>query len=355
MPILLKKLFKKRPVRCGILIPLFLQFTVTSFSQTTDSTDYFFQKGLLEKQNGRRLESLKLFEKAIKYDSNNKVVLNELALAYTDLHRHDRAIETYKKLVTLGEGTAANYKQLLLLSFNYKQNEDVLLYAGKLKETDPAEKVSYYVGKVHYDNDNYGEAIRVLNDAAKEDPQNAEVPYMIAHCYADMENYKQSIAFFQKAVQLDTSKAYWLYEMGLLYFALNDDKNALKYILEAGEKGLRKDNDYMENLGNAYLNAGHLEEGVAIMTDVLKRKPSDINVLNAVAEAYYYKGKYQEAIDYWDKILFYDKQNASALYMIGMSFQKKGEKAKGQQLCDKAIEMDPSLGNLRQKKMMQGL
>ena len=57
----------------------------------------------------------------------------------------------------------------------------------------------------------------------------------------------------------------------------------------------------------------------------------------------------------WDIILGYDKTNASALYMIGLSFQKKGEKAKGEQLCDRAIQMDPSLGSLRQKKMMSGL
>ena len=38
--------------------------------------------------------------------------------------------------------------------------------------------------------------------------------------------------------------------------------------------------------------------------------------------------------------------------MIGLSYQKKGEKQKGQQLCDKAIEMDPSLNSLRQKQDM---
>jgi tetratricopeptide (TPR) repeat protein len=103
------------------------------------------------------------------------------------------------------------------------------------------------------------------------------------------------------------------------------------------------------------LNVGDLDNGVTIMKEILKRKPSDLNILNMVAEGYYDKGKYQDAIDYWDKILEYDKQNASALYMIGMSFQKKGEKEKGQQLCDKAIAMDPSLGNLRQKKMMMGM
>jgi len=203
--------------------------------------------------------------------------------------------------------------------------------------------------------DNYGEAIKFLNVAAKEDPQNAEVPYMIAHCYADMMNYKLAIPYFQKAIELNPAKAYWIYEMGLIYYAMHDDKNSLKYILEAGDKGYTRDNDYLENLGIAYLNVGNLDEGVKILSEILKKKPSDLNILNMVAEAYYYKGKYQDAIDYWDQILFYDKTNASSLYMIGLSYQKKGEKDKGIALCDKAIEMDPGLAAYKQKKMMAGL
>ncbi len=49
-----------------------------------------------------------------------------------------------------------------------------------------------------------------------------------------------------------------------------------------------------------------------------------------------------------------DKQNAAALYMIGMSYQKKGEKQKGMDLCDKAIQMDPSLAKNKQKMEMPG-
>ena len=63
-------------------------------------------------------------------------------------------------------------------------------------------------------------------------------------------------------------------------------------------------------------------------------------------------------MDYWDKILEYDKKDASALYMIGMCYQKKGGKenmAKGIQLCDIAIGMDPSLTSYRQKTMTAGL
>jgi len=321
---------------------------------TSDSASYFYQKGLQEKASGRRMESFKQFERAAAYDANNKEIVAELASAAFDLRRYPQSREYYKKLNELGDNSASTYKQLLNLSYSLRQQDDVLLYAGKLKQADPAEKVAFFIGKVSYDQENYSEAIKQLNTAAKEDPQNAEVPYMIARSYADMQNYKQSIPFFVKAIELDATKNNWMYELGLIYYAMHEDKNALKYMLLAGEKGYKRDNDYLENLGVAYLNAGELEEGVKILGEILKKRPSDMNILNMMAEAYYFKGRYQEAMDYWDQMLAYDKQNASALYMIGMCYQKKGEKEKGQRLCDKAIEMDPSLASLKQKKQMPG-
>lgn len=348
-----------------ILSICLLLATMTASSQNsvsvikigTDSADYFLQKGLLEKQNGRRLESLKNFEKAVKFDANSKEITSEMAFAYLDLRRYSQARDMFQKMVTLGDNSAATYKQLMMLSFQLKQHADVLVYADKLKTADPAEKVLYYVGKVNYEMDNYGDAIKYLNGAAKEDPVNAEIPYLVAHCYADMMNYKLAIPYFQKAIELKPTEPYWLYELGLICYAMHNDKDALKYMLEAADKGLKRDNDYLENLGIAYLNVGSLDEGVNILNEILKRKPSDMNILNMVAEAYYYKGKYDLATEYWDKVLGFDKTDASALYMIGMCFQKKGGKEnldKGIALCDKAIELDPGLASHKQKKSLDG-
>ena len=320
-----------------------------------DSADYFYQKGLIEKQNGRKMEAYKNFSKAIRYEANNKNIVSELATSCMDLKKYNEARENYKKLVDLGDATAANYKQLMTLSYNLKLKQDVIPYATRLKQLDPTEKVDYYIGRIHYDDDNYGEAIKYLNSAAKEEPANAEIPYLIAHSYSDMMNYKLAIPYFKKAIELDSSKGFWIYEMGLICYAMHADQDALKYILLAAEKGYKRDNDYLENLGIAYLNVGKLDEGVKILAEILAKRPSDMNILNMIAEAYYYKGKYQQAIDYWDRILEYDKESASSLYMIGMAYQKKGEKEKGVALCDKAIEMDPALANLKQKKMTMGM
>jgi tetratricopeptide (TPR) repeat protein len=346
-------------ILCLLLSTAGYSQTQISYTTTTavnsDSAQFFLQKGLEEKEKGRRLESLKNFEKASKYDSNNKAIVAELAAAYFDLRKHYLATESYKKLVSMGDASALTYKRLLDLSFNMKQADDVILYAGKLKAVDPSEKVGYYIGKTSYDQENYGEAIKHLTIAAKEQPENAEIPYLIARSYADMMNFKLAIPHFRKAIELDPSKNHWIYELGLIYYAMNDNKHALEYILLAGEKGYKKTNDYITNLAVAYINVGKVDESITLLEDILQKRPSDLNILDMLAESYYAKGKYQQAIDHWDQILVVDNKNASALYMIGMSYQKKGEKEKGVQLCDKAIQMDPSLSSLKQKKMMMGM
>ena len=240
------------------------------------------------------------------------------------------------------------------LSFNMRQYPDAIKYAHLVKKWDASAKTAYYIGKANYDLENYGDAIKFLNIAATEDDKNAEVPYLIARAYADMRNYKLAMPYFEKALVLDPNNNRWMYETGLMYFAMHDDKNSLKYLLMAAEKGYKRDNEYLENLAIAYLNNKETDKGLDILKESLARRPADVNLLNMIAEANYDAKRYDAAIGYWDQMLAMDKQNASALFMIGMSYQKKGEKQKGQALCDKAIQMDPSLAKNKQKMEMPG-
>ena len=201
----------------------------------------------------------------------------------------------------------------------------------------------------HYQEDNYAEALRFLQKAAEEEPHNAQVPYLTARAYVDMSNYKKAAVFMEKAISMDSTKPAWIYECGLIYYAIPDNNKSLQFILLAGDKGLKKTSDYMENLGNAYLNTKQYEKGLETLKEVLKKRPGDPELLYTVGEAYYKTGKYPEAIEHWDRILEEDNQNSDAFYMIGMAYHKKGEKEKGQQICDRAIEMDPSLRSKRQR------
>lgn len=337
-----------------ILTTVFLSIiTIPAFAQT-DSATLFLQKGLDEKSKGRVLESYKAFDKAYNYNKTNKQIVQELADVLVALRRYPQARDKYLELEKMGETSAANYKQLMEVSLNTRQYPDAIKYATTLKKLDASQKVAYYIGKAHYEQESLGDAIKYLGEAATEDPTNAEIPYYIARSYADMMNFKNAIPHFQKAIALKPTETRWIYEMALIYYGMHDDKNALKYLLEAAAKGYKRDTEYLENLGIAYLNTGETEKGLEILKEILQRRPSDQRILDLVAQACYDAKKWDEAIGYWDQILALDKEAASALYMIGMSYQKKGETAKGQALCDKAIQMDPGLAGNKQKKSMPG-
>lgn len=204
-------------------------------------------------------------------------------------------------------------------------------------------------GVAQYREENYPEALKYFAAAAEEDPRNAQVPYYTGRIYLDMSDYKKAASYLEKAIALDSSRSHWIYECGLVYYAIPDYKKSLQFIKLAGEKGYKRTNDYLENLGNAYVNAGQYAPAAETLDEVLQKKPADKELLYQTAQAYYRAGAYQDAIDRWDRLLELDKNNAEVLYMIGLSFQKKGEKEKGQQLCDRAIQMNPSLKSKRQQ------
>ncbi|MGZ8536761.1 MAG: tetratricopeptide repeat protein [Flavisolibacter sp.] len=328
-----------------------LGISTTIFAQS-DSATVYFQKGIEEKTKGRRQESLRYFEKAFNYNKNDKQIVSELAAAYFDLRRYPQAKEKFLQLEKMGDKTDSTYRQLMHLSFNTRQWDESIKYASLLKKVRPAEQTAYILGKSFYEKEDLGNAITYMNIAAKENPTNAEIPYTVARAYADMMNFNQSAEYFKKAIALNPTNARWFYELALIYYAMPDEQNSLKYMIEAGEKGYKKDNEYIQNLALAYILAGKPNDGIVMLKEVLQKRPSDLNILTMLAEAHYDTKKYDDAINYYDQILAADKTNAQALYMIGMSFQKKGQKEKGMALCDEAIKLDPSLQSLKSEKKM---
>ncbi|HUC82263.1 MAG TPA: tetratricopeptide repeat protein [Flavisolibacter sp.] len=340
-------------MRKSLITASFVAIAATSFAQT-DSSAFFLQKGLEEKTKGRHMEVVKHLEKAYGYNKSNPQVVSELGSAYMQVRMYAKAKEKFVQAEGLGEKSASNYRQLMELSFNMRQWDDAIKYAQALKKADASAKVSYFIGKAYYEQEDLGKGIQFLEQAAKEDPADANIPYTLANAYTNMQNFKLAIPHFQKAISLQPTNNRWVYEMALVYYGMNDNANALKYMLEAGEKGYRKDNEYTQNLATAYINAGKFNEGLEVMKSVLEKRPTDLGLLDMVAEACYNGGKYDDAITYYNKILAIDEKKADALYMMGMAYQKKGQVDNGRQLCDKAIAMDPSLAGLKTEKKMPG-
>lgn len=295
------------------------------------------------------------YKKAIQFDAGNTAAQRELGNVSLEMRRFPEAILAYGEVIKKEPNDPVATENLASLYFSTRRWNDAIVTAKKMQQLKIGKNTDYIIGKSYAELEDYGQSYTYLQVAAKQDSTNADIPYTIGRNFVEMSNYRNAAPFFIKAITLDTTKPRWVYECALNYAAIPDDKTAIKYYLLAADRGYKTDNDYVENLSISYEGAGQLDKCIEMLKKVLEKKPADLSLLNGIAQLYYKTGKYQDSIDNWDKILGYDKQNAKALYMIGMAYQKKGDKDKGMQLCDKAIQMDPTLASLKEKKGNMGL
>lgn len=338
------------------LFSLFIcaHLTVFAVGQGADSAAHYQKKGLEEKEARRYREAENNFAKAYQLSPSNSNILVEWGHVLVEQRRYREAREKFAKAEQAGNKNPAVIENLATLSYNLRMWQEAINYAQKMQKEKIGKSGNFIIAKSYYEMENYGEALKFCELAFKDEPNRAETPYIAARCFVEMSNYKRAAGCFEQVFERDSTNATWMYEAALTYYAVPDDKKAIYWFERAAAKGYKRSNDYLENLGNAHLNAGNFDRGADLLKEVLERKPQDQEVLYNLADAYYRGGKYQDAINYWDQVLTNDKKNANALYMIGMAYQKKGDKDKGMQLCDRAIQMDPSLKNLKQERKMPG-
>ncbi len=334
----------------------FILFTsFSALSQNRDSSNAVLQRAIVAKQERRIQLAMNLFEKAVQYDTTNVDAIKSMGEWGIESRNYRQAVEAYTRWYRLEPNNEAIFQQLATLYFNLGRHKDALEFVEKWEKLHKDKPMHYIAGMCNYYLENYPQAINRLLYAAETDTTNAGMYYTIGRSYLEMERYKQALPYYQKAVNIDPKNPRYPYEMAMVYYAVPDDKNAIVMFEIAAQRGWAQNADFFESVAYCYMNLGNFDKSSEMLEKSLEKRPSSISVRYLLGESKYKGGHYQEAIDNWDQVLQVDNKNARALYMIGLSYQKMGQKDKGMALCDKAIEMDPSLNSLKQKKMDMGM
>ena len=332
------------------LTAILILLSTTSFSQT-DSSVFYFQKGIEEKTAKRYLVASKNFDKAIKLNPANTAAYVENGYVNLEMRKNDAAIANFTKANELEPANNAPINELMNLYFTYRQYAKAVSFAQKCTNCANAEKV---IAMSYYFQEDYGKAEKALLALIAKNPGDAEAHYNLGRSYVEMEQEKKGMLYYEKAVQIDTARSAWLFELGFMNYNSNNFKNAVIYFNKAANNGFTQSNDFNENLGYAYIYSGEFEKGEKILLDMMAKKPGNKDMLRDIAQAYYDRKLYDKTLEFCQKLLELDANDAKALYQAGMCFQKKGQKDRGQAMCDKAIQLDPSLAKMRRKQEMPG-
>jgi tetratricopeptide (TPR) repeat protein len=317
-----------------------------SFSQA-DSSAVYFQKALAEKTAKRYLVASGYLDKAVEINPKFEEAYLQDAYINLEMRKTDKAIELFLKVHEINPGNTVAIKELTELYYSYHQYDKAIEFAQKCKDCENSERI---IAMCSYQQEDYATAITGLQNVLLKNPNDAEASYTIGRSYLELEQENKAIPYYKKAVDGDPSKTMWAYELGIVYYNLEDYGNAITMFNKALDNGYQHSADIDENLGYAYIYHGDFSKGETLLLALLAKRPGDKEMLRNMADAYYKAKQYDQSLNYCQKLMEMDSKDAKALYQAGLCFQKKGDDDRGQKMCDKAIEMDPSLAGLRTKK-----
>ncbi len=326
------------------LIPLIaISIATKSFAKapTADSSQYYFSKGMEEKNAKRYLVASNMFDKAISFNKSYTEAYIENAYVNVEMRKTDQAKANFVKAYELQPSNMIVIKELTNIYYNYRQWDKAIEFASKCTDCDNADRI---IGMAMYKKEDYAQAEKYLLKAIAKNSADAEANYTIARNYMDADLNRKAIPYFEKAVTLSPDKAIWAYELGLVYFDQNNYKAAVVAFDNAIKSGYTVNNDFNENYGYALLYSGQFEKGEAKILELYKRKGNK-EILRELAQILYDQKQYERSLDYCQKLIETDPKDGKALYQAGLSFIKLGKKDKGQAMCDKAIELDPTLAS----------
>lgn len=335
-----------------LFVTLLSAFSLTLNAANKDSARYYFEKGLQQKKERIFLTASRSFEIALSFDPQFVEAILQNAYVLLEMKKMDPALREFTKIHQMQPENKLVITELMNLHYNFRQFSKATEYANKCTDCTGAYKV---VAMSYFKDENYGKAEKALLKALEQEPVNAELTHTLARSYLEMDQFQKAIPYYEKAIALDKSKHAWMYELGLIHFNLGNFGLAVVSFKNAANTGFKVDNDFNENLGYAMLQSGDFDNGEKVIMSVWEKKPGTKDLLKDMAEVLYFKKQYDRSLFYCQKLLEIDPKDANALYQAGLNFHKKGNKAKGQELCDRAIQMNPALASLRQEKKMPGM
>lgn len=128
-------------------------------------------------------------------------------------------------------------------------------------------------------------------------------PYwnQVANCHLNQGANRKALLFYNKALEVKPNYIPALNNIGVMYSRMNQDQKALVAFERAnGASKFAKTPRY--NLAKMYLIYGLAEPALPILKGLLESSPTDLDLQNAVANAYFLMSDYNMAFAHFQKI-----------------------------------------------------
>jgi tetratricopeptide (TPR) repeat protein len=184
--------------------------------QSSAEVQSLFDAGIKLAQEGKHLEAIEEYKKAMEKDPEQTNIMGHLAESYSKLNQDAEALEVYQKAIALKPNSAALHMNMgVLLNKMGKKAESKEAF-NKSAALDPkaAPQSFYNIGATLFNDGKTAEAAEAFKQAIAADANFAEAYYQLGMCLSAspdtmpeaIKALQQYIKIGKKADQVDTAK-----------------------------------------------------------------------------------------------------------------------------------------------------
>jgi tetratricopeptide (TPR) repeat protein len=254
--------------------------------------------------------------------------LTSSALKAGQEKNYRQAIELYNRALKLDSENYFIYNQLSLIYYYMNNIDSSIVYSDLTLKIAPSDTTALYQrGHCYMDKGNFQKALDDFSlSFEKTNKRNSNASFNIAKCYGSLGNVDKSIEFYEITLTLEPTDKYSFYELGYCYASLStpDKDKALKYY----NKAIDRDKNYYDALFNRGLlyatQFKNVKQGHADLERSIEIRPK--NKLSYLYNGMLYREEenFEKAKDMFNKVIELYPNYADAYFERAVTWYKIG-------------------------------
>lgn len=264
--------------------------------------------------NGSLMKAKELYQHIIKKGKVSAEVYYQYAIICSQTNDVDKAVEILKKVIVLNPKDAYARKDLAILYL--KQGlldwaKDEFETAYKLDKTN-LQIIFEYANYKHVMQD-YGGAKKLYNKALKLGLENKSLNKFMGKNYLAMNDIKNAEKYLKLAIRQDPQDTLTLFELGKVFFTKKEFELAKQCLLDA--YSVTQDIETANFLGTIFMNLKEYMQAKKMFLKVINKHDKNANLFVELAKAEIELGELGDAKEHLNKALeiFPDFDNALEL------------------------------------------
>jgi tetratricopeptide (TPR) repeat protein len=289
----------------------------------------------------RHEEAIEDYIKAIALDPKCAKAYCNRGSAHYEINQHEEAIEDYNKAIVLGLEYLEAYNNRGIAYCKLNKLEKAIEDFNTVIEINPEYTPAYSNrGAAYLELKQHEKALEDCNKAIELDPEDPEAYNIRGSAYRKSNQHEKAIDDYNKAIEHNPNFAGAYNNRGLAYYELNKHERAIDDYNKAIELNPIFAMAYY-NRGLAYGKLNKHEKAIDDYTRAIELNPED-------HEAYYDRGltyfklkQYEETIDDCTKAIELNPEDHEAYNNRGNAYYKLNNPEEAIDDYDKAIELNP--------------